>query len=303
MGKATKSLICSQQGKGRSWAPSRVTGGLPPGPGRGGSGKPDEPLTSGSVRAAEPSWGCDSNTAARPQRSGKKPADTRVEDPTAHGSTAGGDTGPGSRSEATPVDSPGDLGTARDTWGQPGTPVDSPGHPQPAPSLTRHFSNPPAADVERAPRNSRLVSRELGHRPRPFPRAARLRAGWEKGGAGNAPGLGFRVQNSGNRRQLGWKKLPRSSSPTYDRTSPGQRDHGTECYVQSFLNTSSLSCCPVAGYLGEEPDSQMATRSFQGAVESDKVPPESPFLEAEPPPLPQPVPVGFVLHPLFRPHR
>ncbi|KAK4832178.1 hypothetical protein QYF61_020958 [Mycteria americana] len=50
-----------------------------------------------------------------------------------------------------------------------------------------------------------------------------------------------------------------------------------------------VSSCPMACYLGEETDPHLATTSFQGVVESNKVSPQPPFLQAKQPQFPRPL--------------
>ena len=52
---------------------------------------------------------------------------------------------------------------------------------------------------------------------------------------------------------------------------------------------------PVTCYLGEETDTHLTTTSFQVVVESDKVSPEPPLLQAKQPQCPQLFLTGLVL--------
>ncbi|KAK4827828.1 hypothetical protein QYF61_021912 [Mycteria americana] len=61
-----------------------------------------------------------------------------------------------------------------------------------------------------------------------------------------------------------------------------------------------ISSCPVASYLGEETDPHLATTSFQVVVESDKVSPQPPFLQAKQPQFPQPLLISLVLQTLHQ---
>ncbi|KAK4809529.1 hypothetical protein QYF61_015365 [Mycteria americana] len=54
----------------------------------------------------------------------------------------------------------------------------------------------------------------------------------------------------------------------------------------------------MACYLGEETDPHLSTPSFQAVVESDEVSPQPPFLQAEQPQVPQPLPISLVLQTL-----
>ncbi|KAK4830248.1 hypothetical protein QYF61_009315 [Mycteria americana] len=49
----------------------------------------------------------------------------------------------------------------------------------------------------------------------------------------------------------------------------------------------AISSCPITCYLGEETDTHLSTTSFQIAVESNKVSPRPPFLQAKQPQFPQ----------------
>lgn len=55
-----------------------------------------------------------------------------------------------------------------------------------------------------------------------------------------------------------------------------------------------ISSCPVTSCLGEEAGPHLATVCLQGAVESDKVSPEPPFLQVKHIQLPQILLVGTV---------
>jgi len=57
----------------------------------------------------------------------------------------------------------------------------------------------------------------------------------------------------------------------------------------------AISSRPVASYLGEETNTCLTTTSFQVVVESNKVPPEPPFLQTEQPQFPQPLLIRLVL--------
>ncbi|KAK4832039.1 hypothetical protein QYF61_020554 [Mycteria americana] len=62
----------------------------------------------------------------------------------------------------------------------------------------------------------------------------------------------------------------------------------------------AFSSCPMACYLGEETNTHLTTTSFQVAVESDKVSPQPPFLQAKQPQLPQPLLTRLVLQTLHQ---
>ncbi|KAK4819909.1 hypothetical protein QYF61_014644 [Mycteria americana] len=54
-----------------------------------------------------------------------------------------------------------------------------------------------------------------------------------------------------------------------------------------LVQLEAISSCPIACYLGEEANTHLARTSFQVVVESDKVSPQPPFLQAEQPQVPQ----------------
>ncbi|KAK4825306.1 LOW QUALITY PROTEIN: hypothetical protein QYF61_026657 [Mycteria americana] len=137
--------------------------------------------------------------------------------------------------------------------------------------------------------------------------------------------------------RIGWKRPLRSSSPTVNLTPPRPPLHHVPKhliqtsfkYLQgwrlnhfpgqpvpmldnpfsevTFPNIQSkpplaqleaISSCPLPCYLGEETDPHLSTASFQVAVESDKVSPQPPFLQAKQPQLPQPLLISLVLQTL-----
>ncbi|KAK4814157.1 hypothetical protein QYF61_009975 [Mycteria americana] len=63
-----------------------------------------------------------------------------------------------------------------------------------------------------------------------------------------------------------------------------------------LVQLEAISSCPMAYYLGQETDPHLSTTSFQVAVESDKVSPQPPFLQAKQPQFPQPL---LIRHPLL----
>ncbi|KAK4826164.1 LOW QUALITY PROTEIN: hypothetical protein QYF61_005737 [Mycteria americana] len=65
-----------------------------------------------------------------------------------------------------------------------------------------------------------------------------------------------------------------------------------------LVQLEAISSCPIACYLGEETDPHLSTTSFQVVVESNKVPPEPPFLQAKQPQFPQPLFMRLTLHQL-----
>ncbi|KAK4822567.1 LOW QUALITY PROTEIN: hypothetical protein QYF61_016136 [Mycteria americana] len=60
----------------------------------------------------------------------------------------------------------------------------------------------------------------------------------------------------------------------------------------------AISSCPVTCYLGEETDPHLPTTSFQVVVESKKVLPQPPFLQAKQPQFPQLLLIRLTLHQL-----
>ncbi|KAK4829457.1 LOW QUALITY PROTEIN: hypothetical protein QYF61_004675, partial [Mycteria americana] len=64
----------------------------------------------------------------------------------------------------------------------------------------------------------------------------------------------------------------------------------------------AISSCPITCYLGEETDPHLSTTSFQVVVESDKVSPELPFLQAKQLQFPQPLLIRLVLQTLHQLH-
>ncbi|KAK4831073.1 hypothetical protein QYF61_015271 [Mycteria americana] len=62
----------------------------------------------------------------------------------------------------------------------------------------------------------------------------------------------------------------------------------------------AISSRPITCYLGAETDPHLATTSFQAVVESHKVSPEPPFLQAKQSQLPQPLLIRLVLQTLHQ---
>ncbi|KAK4815671.1 hypothetical protein QYF61_005417 [Mycteria americana] len=62
-----------------------------------------------------------------------------------------------------------------------------------------------------------------------------------------------------------------------------------------LVQLEAISSHPMACYLGKETDSHLSTTSFQVAVESDKVSPQPPFLQAKQLHFPQPLLIRLVL--------
>ncbi|KAK4810060.1 hypothetical protein QYF61_007224 [Mycteria americana] len=62
----------------------------------------------------------------------------------------------------------------------------------------------------------------------------------------------------------------------------------------------AISSCPVTCYLGEETDPHLYTTPFQVVVESNKISPQPPFLQAKQPQFPQPLLIRLVLQTLHQ---
>ncbi|KAK4824318.1 LOW QUALITY PROTEIN: hypothetical protein QYF61_013593 [Mycteria americana] len=62
----------------------------------------------------------------------------------------------------------------------------------------------------------------------------------------------------------------------------------------------AISSHPITCYLGEETDPHLSTTSFQAVVESNKVSPQPPFLQAKQPQFPQPLLISLVLQTLHQ---
>jgi len=58
----------------------------------------------------------------------------------------------------------------------------------------------------------------------------------------------------------------------------------------------AIASRPVTCYLGKEANLHVSTASFRVVIESDKVSPQSLFLQAKQCHFPQPILVGLVLH-------
>ncbi|KAK4831720.1 hypothetical protein QYF61_018772, partial [Mycteria americana] len=67
-----------------------------------------------------------------------------------------------------------------------------------------------------------------------------------------------------------------------------------------LVQLEAISSRPIASYLGEETDPHLSTASFQVVVESDKVSPQPPFLQARQPQFPQPLLIRLALQTLHQ---
>ncbi|KAK4819224.1 hypothetical protein QYF61_027054 [Mycteria americana] len=67
-----------------------------------------------------------------------------------------------------------------------------------------------------------------------------------------------------------------------------------------LVQLEAISSRPMACYLGEETDPHLSTTSFQAVVESNKVSPQPPFLQAKQPQFPQPLLIRLVLQTLHQ---
>ncbi|KAK4806346.1 hypothetical protein QYF61_017215 [Mycteria americana] len=108
---------------------------------------------------------------------------------------------------------------------------------------------------------------------------------------------GYPPQECGGNSGLSTLRLmgPRSDEPLGLNT-PKLR--GSKADGPLGLNTQRMT--EPKGYLGEETDPHLATLSFQAVVESDEVSPQPPFLQAEQPQFPQPLPISLVLQTLHQ---
>ncbi|KAK4806931.1 hypothetical protein QYF61_012652 [Mycteria americana] len=67
-----------------------------------------------------------------------------------------------------------------------------------------------------------------------------------------------------------------------------------------LVQLEAISSCPITCYLGEETDPHLSTTSFQVVVESNKVSPQPPFLQAKQPQFPQPLLIRLLLQTLHQ---
>ncbi|KAK4827747.1 hypothetical protein QYF61_021218 [Mycteria americana] len=67
-----------------------------------------------------------------------------------------------------------------------------------------------------------------------------------------------------------------------------------------LVQLGDISSHPIACYLGEETDPHLSTASFQVVVESDKVSPQPPFLQAKQPQFPQALLIRLLLQTLHQ---
>ena len=64
-----------------------------------------------------------------------------------------------------------------------------------------------------------------------------------------------------------------------------------------LVQLEAIPSCPITSYVGEKTDPHLSTSSLQVVVESDKVSPEPPLLQAEQSQFPQPFLIAEVLQP------
>ncbi|KAK4827372.1 hypothetical protein QYF61_017310 [Mycteria americana] len=91
-----------------------------------------------------------------------------------------------------------------------------------------------------------------------------------------------------------WKPLPMLDNPFSEVKFPN---------IQSkppLAQLEAISSCPITCYLGEETDPHLSTTSFQVVVESDKVSPQPPFLQAKQSQFPQPLLIRLLLQTLHQ---
>ncbi|KAK4825179.1 hypothetical protein QYF61_024659 [Mycteria americana] len=170
--------------------------------------------------------------------------------------------------------------------------------------------------------------------PNGFPSEYSIIAAFEK--SDNPPDF-YRITESQN--HIGWKRPLRSSSPTINLTLPRPPLHHVSKHLiqtsfkylqgwrlnhfpgqpvpmldnplgeEKFPNIQSkpplaqleaISSCPITCYLGEETDPHLSTTSFQVLVESNKVSPQPPLLQAKQSQLPQPLLIRLLLQTLHQ---
>ncbi|KAK4823484.1 hypothetical protein QYF61_002548 [Mycteria americana] len=146
-------------------------------------------------------------------------------------------------------------------------------------------------------------------------------------------------EKSESQNRIGWKRPLRSPSPTVNLTLPRPPLHHVPKhliqtsfkYLQGWrlnhfpgqplpmldnpfsevkfpniqskpplMQLEAISSCPITCYLGEETDPHLSTTSFQVVVESDKVSPQPPFLQAKQPQFPQPLLIRLLLQTLHQ---
>ncbi|KAK4833022.1 LOW QUALITY PROTEIN: hypothetical protein QYF61_027404 [Mycteria americana] len=126
------------------------------------------------------------------------------------------------------------------------------------------------------------------------------------------------------RNHIGWKRPLRSLSPTVNLTLPRPPlNHVPKHLMQTsfkylqgwrlshfpgqpvpskppLAQLEAVSSRPITCYLGEETDPHLSTTSFQVVVESDKVSPQPPFLQAKQPQFPRPLLIRLLLQTLHQ---
>ncbi|KAK4810666.1 hypothetical protein QYF61_007466 [Mycteria americana] len=146
--------------------------------------------------------------------------------------------------------------------------------------------------------------------------------------------LTLSVSHTKSQNHIGWKRPLRSSSPTVNLTLPRPPLHHVPKHLiqtsfkyfqgrrlnhfpgqpvpmldnpfseEKFPNIQSkpplaqleaISSRPITSYLGEETDTHLSTTSFQVVVESNKVSPQPPLLQAKQPQFPQPLLIRLLL--------
>ena len=136
-----------------------------------------------------------------------------------------------------------------------------------------------------------------------------------------------------NHRVIGCKRPLRSSSPTTQPTPLFLLNHVLKCHIYTFfkhlqgwglhhlpgqpvpmpdcsfskeifpdiysktplMQLEAIASHPIASYLGEETNTPLTTPSFQGVVESEKVPPQPPLLQTKEPQSLQPLFIRLIL--------
>ncbi|KAK4831168.1 hypothetical protein QYF61_015638 [Mycteria americana] len=103
------------------------------------------------------------------------------------------------------------------------------------------------------------------------------------------------------RRRLGWRlnRFPGQPVPMLDNPL-GEEKFPNIQSKPPLAQLEAISSRPITCYLGEETDPHLSTTSFQVVVESDKVSPQPPFLQAKQSQLPQPLIIRLLLQTLHQ---
>ena len=93
--------------------------------------------------------------------------------------------------------------------------------------------------------------------------------------------------------------LPQKPAPTPDNSSSNKIFPNIQS-KPPLMQLEAISSCRITCYLGEETSAQLTTTTIQVAVESSKVPPQPPFLQAEQSQFPQPLLTRLTLQTLHQ---